>query len=196
MCDAVPDIQCKQSTSCCSTFVPGFPDSKGSEMWPKMNHCYKNDKRRWGKNHVISFGKKRVLFLVIFSLIFLFHSTSVYSTEYNTSCCDCSLCDCNISRRSAAKCLGYRVQRACAAGSSKKPPHNPLPPTYPPKKPKPGQNKQKNLKCCCSSHVKNYYIFWNVAFVSILLGFFFFKWGTSSMENQICSRIEGIDFDC
>lgn len=151
-CTAGPGIQCKQSTSCCSTFVPGFPDSKCSQIWPKMNHCCNNDKRGWGENHVISFGKKRVLFLTIFPLILLFCFASVYSGEYNTSCCDCSLCDWDISRCSAANCLGYRVQRDCAPGSSKKNPkplHNP--PLTPSKKPQPKQI--KTLNDCHSSKI-------------------------------------------
>lgn len=96
-----------------------------------------------GKNHVISFGKKRVLFLIIFSLIFLFHSTSVYSAEYNTSCYDCSLCDWDVSRHSAAKCLGYRVQIACVAGSSKKAHTSPSHTPNPPPKPKQDNNKKQ-----------------------------------------------------
>lgn len=134
-CSAGPSIQYKQSTSCCSTFVPGFPDSKCSQIWPKLNHCYNKDKKGWGENRVISFGKKRVLFLTISPLILLFCFASVYNREYNTSCYGCSLCDWDISRCSAANCVVYRVQIDYAAGSSKKKTLNPytIPHSFPPK---------------------------------------------------------------
>lgn len=104
-----------------------------------MNLCYNNDKRCWGKNEVISSGKKSVLFLVIFSLIFLFNSTSVYRTELSAACYDCSLWDVPQQNVWDGECKELVLQEA-----GKKIPHNPLPPT-PPKKPK-AQIKQTNKK--------------------------------------------------
>lgn len=104
-----------------------------------MNLCYNTDKRCWGKNEVISSGKKSVLFLVIFSLIFLFNSTSVYRTEFSAACYDCSLWDVLQQNVWDGECKELVLQEA----GKKNPTQSP--PTHPPKKPQsPNKtNKQK-----------------------------------------------------